>query len=102
MTSNYTIMKVCRDKCTYDCKDYKTPLEVCYNPSTLFPGDEQWGGYDTRDTLIDKNTMRRQFYHTQNGSCGKPAEYFDIPLDIVVGPMGHPRPCGRISILKPS
>lgn len=36
-------LTTCAKDCRDDCVDYKTPVEVCYNPLQLFPLDPQWG-----------------------------------------------------------
>jgi hypothetical protein len=86
-------LTACRKNCSEDCVDYKTPVEICYNPLVLFPGDPQWGPYDIKDTLRNQ-TLTRTFYLSQNGSCIGEAESAEIPLHTKVGPLGDPRSCG--------
>ena len=93
LTIKSLTLTVCRKNCSEDCVDYQTPVEACYNPLRLFPGDPQWGPYDIRDT-VDKQTLRRTFYLSQNGTCLGEAESADVPLQTKVGPMGDPRGYG--------
>ena len=89
------------DKCGgVDEKSYLTPVDVCYSPSKLFPGDRQWGVYDVRDSLTPlTRRLRRAFYNTKDGSCGAETDHFDIPLDQCVGPFGKPRPWGEFRVV---
>ena len=96
--SYYTVMTVCGKKCSYDCLDYKTPIEQCYRPTALFPGDPQWGDYDIKDQRVSDSTLRRSFYQSKDGTCSRPAEVVDIPLHTDLWPMGDPRPCGRFRV----
>lgn len=93
LTLPSVVLKVCAKDCSQDCVEYKTPVEMCYNPLTLFPGDPQWGPYDIKDT-IDKGGVKRTFYLSQNGSCLGEAESAVVPLGVKIGPMGQPRSCG--------
>lgn len=89
------------DKCGgADEKAYVTPLDVCYSPAQLFPRDPQWGAYDVIDSLMPlTKRLRRAFYDTKDGSCGKETDHFDIPLDHCVGPFGLPRPSGIFRVV---
>jgi hypothetical protein len=91
-------LTVCAKKCAYDCADYDTPLDRCYNPSRLFPNDPQWGPYDIRDTIVAKG-LYRTFYESTDGSCSGSSESAEVPLQVSVGPMGDPRGCGVFRIL---
>ena len=93
LTIKTITLTACRKNCSEDCVDYKTPVELCYNPLRLFLGDPQWGPYDIRDT-IENQTLRRTFYLSQNGTCLGEAESADIPLLKKTGPLGDPRGCG--------
>jgi hypothetical protein len=92
--SPFLHLRVCAKDCREDCVDYKTPVEVCYNPLRLFAGDPQWGPYDIRDQILDSKTFRRTFYLSGDGSCTGEAEVTDVPLDTKLGPLGLPRSCG--------
>jgi peptide methionine sulfoxide reductase MsrB len=89
------------DKCGgVDVRSYVTPLNICYSPSQLFPGDPQWGAFDVRDSITPlTRRLRRAFYDTKDGSCGAETDHFDVPLDQCVGPFGTPRPWGEFSLV---
>jgi len=99
------------DENTPGCKQYKTPLNQCYNGQTLFPGDVSWSALDIYDEMIMRN-LKRTFYQSQDGSCAgredsqrnsapQPVDgddSFILPLDDCVGPFGPPRPWGKFSL----
>ena len=94
-TKTSLVMNTCASNCSIDCIAYTTPLEQCYQPSVLFPGDTQWGTFDTIDSYVDATTVKRSFYKSTDGTCKKNTEVFIIPLHEKVGPIGDPRPCGE-------
>jgi hypothetical protein len=89
-------MQVCSGKCTDDCMTYHPPLNECYSPPKLWPGDVQWGDSDTLD-VCNATHLVRSFYPSTNGSCTGDADDFTLPLHTCVGPFGKPRPWGNFS-----
>lgn len=88
-------MNTCAISCSKDCIEYTTPVNKCYNPSLLFPKDEQWGTLDALDTYVNDHTVKRTFFKSTDGTCNILSHYFFIPLHEKVGPIGPPRPCGE-------
>eukprot|EP01130_Rhizamoeba_saxonica_P011820 TRINITY_DN4926_c0_g1_i1.p1 TRINITY_DN4926_c0_g1~~TRINITY_DN4926_c0_g1_i1.p1 ORF type:complete len:122 (-),score=8.70 TRINITY_DN4926_c0_g1_i1:175-540(-) len=87
------IMKICEHKCLFNCKLYKIPLQHCFSPQQLFPGDTTWGTNDVFDRA-NSSYLVRSFYESSNGSCTTVSDSFEIPLNTCVGPFGPPRPWG--------
>ena len=59
-----------RGKChpDNDPKSYLIPVDQCFSPGVLFPGDPQWGSSDTLDSC-NKTHITRRFFGTSDGSC---------------------------------
>lgn len=89
-------MTVCADRCSTNCKVYKVPLSVCFNPTVLWPGDKQWGDNDILDLCHpSKGKLNRTFFRTKDSSChGYASDSYELPLRECVGPFGKPRPWG--------
>lgn len=87
-------MEVCTGKCKTDCKIYRPPSGVCYSPPLLWPGDVQWGRFDTLD-MCNSTHLDRSFFNSVNGSCTERTGGFSLPLDACIGPFGKPRPWGK-------
>lgn len=84
------------EKCEGDCKSYNPPLEACYSPLDLWPGDPQWGGSDTLDSCNGTH-LHRSFFASTNGTCTARTDSFSLPLHSCIGPFGKPRPWGTFS-----
>ena len=87
-------MTLCEGKCSNGCKTYSIPLDTCFSPSSLWPGDKQWGDTDVYDEC-NKSFLIRTFFSSQNGSCLEETDRFVLPLNTCVGPFGRPRPWGK-------
>ena len=89
-------MEVCSGKCSGDCKVYRPPVGACYSPPLLWPGDVQWGAFDTLDRC-NATHLDRSFFGSTNGSCTERTDGFSLPLHTCVGPFGKPRPWGKFA-----
>ena len=90
-------MRLCRDRCSDDCKTYTVPVGECFSPPRLFPGDPQWGDADVLDTC-NATHLDRSFFASRDGSCQNRTGGFDgLPLHQCIGPFGTPRPWGEFS-----
>ena len=94
-------MTVCKTRCTGDCKTYAPPLNACYNPPTLWPGDEQWGTERVIDTC-NATHISRSFFAAMDVECTTRTDGFDLPLGVCLGPFGKPRPWGTFACSTPS
>ena len=81
------------DHCNSDCKSYTVPLNRCFSPPVLFPGDPQWGASDVFDTC-NATHIHRTFFASTDGTCDNSTSGFTDPLHQCVGPFGKPRPWG--------
>eukprot|EP00729_Bicosta_minor_P019101 gene19101-322_t len=89
-------MTTCSNKCDSGCRTYMIPLETCFSPAKLFPGDDTWGAGDVYDKCEGKS-LDRTFYDSTNGTCVGHDGGFTIPLNACVGPFGKPRPWGTFT-----
>jgi len=87
---------VCKARCSGDCKTYEPPLDACYNPAALWPGDPQWG----TDRILDRcnaTHISRSFFAATDVNCKTRTDGFELPLGECLGPFGKPRPWGTFS-----
>ena len=97
--STTVVMTVFAANCTDSSREYTSYLHTCHNAQTLFPDDPQWGPFDWYDSYKNgSDEFTRTFYKSTNGTCTTPSETFSIPINVKVGPMGDPRPCGIFHI----
>lgn len=89
-------MELCSGKCEVNCKTYRPPVGACYSPPLLWPGDTQWGRFDTLDRC-NATHLDRSFFSSLNGSCTNRTDGFSLPLHTCIGPFGKPRPWGKFS-----
>lgn len=94
------VQRLCVGRCDeQDCKKYVTPVDECYSPAALFPGDEQWGAFDARDVLSPAG-FTRSFFESTDGTCtSRDGAGIDLPLGECVGPFGKPRPWGSFKLV---
>ena len=87
------------DQCANDNnpKTYSLPVDACFSPAILFPGDPQWGPSDIFDAYNASHVTRR-FFSSTNGICANETSRIAIPLGECVGPFGRPRPWGQFAM----
>ena len=84
-----------------DCKTYSVPLDHCFAPRKLFPGDPQWG----TDSILDhcnSTHLSRSFFAEEDTTCKVKIDGFVVPLGECIGPFGLPRPWGTFTCSPPS
>ena len=92
-------MTVCKSRCSGDCKTYAPPLNACYNPPSLWPGDPQWG----TERILDRcnaTHVSRSFFAATDINCKTRTDGFDLPLGECFGPFGKPRPWGSFTCIR--
>jgi hypothetical protein len=90
-------MTVCKTLCSGDCKTYEPPLDACYNPAALWPGDPQWGR--AMDRVLDRcnaTHLSRSFFAATDVNCQTRTDGFALPLGecLHIWGFGKPRDYG--------
>ena len=90
---NMTVCGPLLPTCSGDCKTYSVPLDHCFAPPKLFPGDPQWGNENILDHC-NATHLSRSFFAEDDTACSRRTDGFVVPVNECIGPFGVPRPWG--------